>query len=139
MPAACGESDEEWRTAYVPFSILNSLTGVGKGTTQSCRKRAMAALAASPTFAARVNSRPFPCSTRILPWRPSRWRRRSRRDLSSDHVSGDDHLHPAIQFPARGSGVVGDRTRLAETACNHIVDRDVVIHQVVTHRGGPLF
>src|ERR1700730_6487795 len=54
-------------------------------------------------------------------------------DLGSNHVTGNDHLHPAIQFSARRSSVVCDGTRLAEAACNHVIDRDMGIDQIVTH------
>ena len=61
-----------------------------------------------------------------------------RRDLSSDYVAGNDHLHAAIQLPALGGAVVRDRAGLTKAARNHVVDRDVVTHQIVAHRGCPL-
>ncbi len=95
--------------------------------------------ASPPVFLLASKLVPFPYSIRILLRRRSRRSGCSRRDLGSDHVAGNDHLHTAIQLPSLGGAVIGDRVSFTQATSDYVVDRDVVVDQIVAHRRGPLF
>jgi len=63
---------------------------------------------------------------------------RVRSHLVPDYITGNDHLHAAVQFSTRGGGVIGYRIILAQAARDYAVDRYSGIDQVVSHRRGAL-